>query len=130
MKKNNECSYLRAGVVGLDILPTLKNKLKKNEYIELFGVQVKTTSQRYAVFKKSTTCCVCGIEGKFLAVEKNVPEYMSKNYHLNLYAVDEDGNEVLMTKDHIHPKAKGGKNILSNYQTMCQICNIEKADKV
>ena len=34
-----------------------------------------------------------------------------------------------MTKDHIIPKSKGGKNELSNYQTMCTYCNNEKADK-
>lgn len=130
MKNNKKSKYLRAGIVGLDMLSTLKNKEFKNEYIELFGVRVKTTSQRYAVFKKSVTCCKCGIEGQFLAVEKNIPDDISMNYHFNLYAVDDDGNEVLMTKDHIYPKAKGGKNMLSNYQTMCQKCNIKKADKV
>jgi 5-methylcytosine-specific restriction endonuclease McrA len=128
MNKNN--NYTRVGVVSLGILSTLKNRKKKNEYIELFGVSVKTTSQRYAVFQKNIACCKCGIKGKFLAVEKNVPSHISSNYHFNLYAVDDDGNEVLMTKDHIHPKSKGGKNILDNYQTMCQKCNIEKGNTI
>jgi 5-methylcytosine-specific restriction endonuclease McrA len=33
-----------------------------------------------------------------------------------------------MTKDHIVPKSKGGKDMLSNTQTMCVICNTKKGD--
>ena len=33
-----------------------------------------------------------------------------------------------MTKDHITPKAKGGKDHISNMQTMCSTCNWEKKD--
>jgi uncharacterized protein YqeY len=33
---------------------------------------------------------------------------------------------VIMTKDHIIPRALGGKDILENYQPMCQDCNVEK----
>jgi len=36
------------------------------------------------------------------------------------------GHEVLMTKDHIIPKSKGGKNTLKKYQTMCTHCNCRK----
>jgi 5-methylcytosine-specific restriction endonuclease McrA len=45
----------------------------------------------------------------------------SESFHFNLYAINEDGHEILMTKDHIQPTAKGGKNIVANLQTMC--CN-------
>lgn len=40
--------------------------------------------------------------------------------------IDENGKEVLMTKDHIIPKSKGGANDISNYQTMCKRCNEAK----
>ena len=40
--------------------------------------------------------------------------------------LDENGNEVLMTKDHIWAKANGGKSNLANYQTMCHPCNHAK----
>jgi hypothetical protein len=33
-----------------------------------------------------------------------------------------------MTKDHIHPKAKGGAEKLENFQPMCSPCNSYKAD--
>jgi 5-methylcytosine-specific restriction endonuclease McrA len=48
--------------------------------------------------------------------------------HLNLYAVTETGERVLMTKDHIVPRSRGGANQHENYQTMCIICNQQKAD--
>ena len=34
-----------------------------------------------------------------------------------------------MTKDHILPKSRGGKNHISNMQTMCCRCNSKKGDK-
>jgi 5-methylcytosine-specific restriction endonuclease McrA len=46
-------------------------------------------------------------------------------YHLDLYTED----DFLMTIDHVHPRAKGGKDTLSNYQMMCQPCNTRKGDK-
>jgi len=86
----------------------------------------KRTSQRYVVFSKNTKCVACGIEGTIMALEmwedQKVP-------HLNLYGVTEEGEYILMTKDHIKPKAKKGRNIQQNYQTMCQPCNNRKADK-
>ena len=42
--------------------------------------------------------------------------------HFNLYA-EENARLVLMTKDHILAKSKGGTDELANYQTMCSTCN-------
>ena len=53
-----------------------------------------------------------------------------KSYHLNLYAVDDNGDEILMTKDHIIPRSKGGIDDISNYQTMCRLCNEAKGNKL
>jgi hypothetical protein len=69
----------------------------------------------------------CGLEGSFFALEK-APGQIP--YHLNLYALNAAGEEVLMTRDHIHPQSKGGTESLSNAQTMCQPCNLGKADAV
>ena len=49
------------------------------------------------------------------------------SFHLNLYGIDENGNEVLFTKDHILPKSKGGNDYITNYQTMCERCNKNKS---
>lgn len=117
-----------------DILPILQNissqnRQKDKRYIELDGVQVKTNSQRYAVFQKSTKCVCCGLEACFFASEK-VKYDKTDKYHFNLYGVNEQGEEVLFTKDHIIPVSKGGKNIIENYQTMCATCNQEKQDNI
>jgi 5-methylcytosine-specific restriction endonuclease McrA len=119
--------YLRVGTLPLSYLELFKDKLRKNEYKEFFGVNVKITSQRYKVFKENMKCSKCGLEGSFLAIEKD-SLLKTENYHMNLYAINSDGKEILMTKDHIKPISKGGKNIHSNYQTMCIICNVEKSN--
>jgi len=92
------------------------------------GHPVKLTSSRLRTFAiKGVTCVSCGIVGSFFFKEKKKSDC---NYHLNLYAVDENGNEVLMTKDHILPKSLGGPNHIDNYQTMCTICNNAKGNDV
>ena len=124
----------RVGIISLDILPELEDhKQPKNrktiKYKDIDGYTVKLSSQRYATFKKSLSCAKCGITGSYFAIERpEVPE--NAKYHLNLYAVDETGKEVLMTKDHIIPRSKGGHNNISNYQTMCYRCNTEKGNKI
>ena len=97
-------------------------------YTEYLGHMVKMSSQRYRLFKnKGVKCAHCGIVGEFFALERCVKW---ERPHFNLYAIDADGNEVLMTKDHIIPKSKGGKNRQSNYQVLCCRCNTKKGDSV
>lgn len=93
---------------------------------EFDGYPVKTWSQRYSVFRQNTKCVVCGMEATHYRLERQIG---AKNYHFNLYGM-KDGEEILFTKDHIIPVAKGDKNTMNNYQTMCQICNQEKADQL
>ena len=128
MAKKNQ-KYIRNGIFSIDdVLPFVEfqnDKITK-EYLgsDLILYEVKMGSCRYKCFAKFGTKCVsCGIEGKFFAMER---DYNTDRYHFNLYAVDENEKEILMTKDHIIPKSKGGKNHLSNYQTMCITCNRNK----
>ena len=101
---------------------------EKKTFVDMDGDMIKANSQRYQTFfTKGIKCCRCGIEGRYFAKEKN-PN--ARRYHLNLYAVDQDGEEVMMTKDHIIPVSKGGKNTLENYQTMCRKCNVQKGNKL
>lgn len=94
---------------------------------EYDGEQVKMRSGRYACFKfRGIKCVACGIEGKYFWLER---DRSVDRFHFNLYAVDENGVEVLMTKDHIVPKSKGGRDCAANYQTMCIRCNEKKGDK-
>lgn len=103
-------------------------KDKRHAKVELDGDLIKGNSQRYQTFfTKGTKCVCCGIEGKYFAKEKTQTD---GSYHLNLYAIDKNEQEVLMTKDHIIPKSKGGKDELENYQTMCSICNKAKGNSL
>jgi 5-methylcytosine-specific restriction endonuclease McrA len=96
--------------------------------VKLDGDIIKGNSQRYQTFfTKGIKCTCCGIEGRYFAKEKHIND---KPYHLNLYAIDENGVEVLMTKDHIVPYSKGGKNEITNYQTMCERYNVAKGNRL
>ena len=100
-------------------------------YKHIYGVTVKVVSDRYDVFKKyGTVCPKCGLKASFYGIEKHWTEKEKTPYHLNLYGIDKDGNEILFTKDHIIPKAKGGKNNIDNYQTMCEPCNVAKGNTI
>jgi hypothetical protein len=69
---------------------------------------------------------MCGIEGVVFYKEKHSEK--DTCYHFNLYGYNHNGNEVLMTKDHIFPKSMGGSETLKNMQTMCGPCNYFKGD--
>ena len=144
--KSNLYFQLKIINVGLDIMglirkqiysiDTVREKVKDVLFekdrrlakVDFDGDLVKGNSYRYQTFfTKGCKCVKCGIEGKFFAKER-FPD--NKVYHLNLYAIDQDGNEVLMTKDHIIPKSKGGSSNISNYQTMCRICNKNKGNNL
>lgn len=106
----------------------LFEKDKRNAKVDFDGDLIKGNSQRYQTFfTKGCKCVVCGIEGKYFAKEKFADQ---STYHLNLYAVDDNGDEILMTKDHIMPHSKGGIDDISNYQTMCKLCNEAKGNKL
>lgn len=91
------------------------------------GHRFRPTSGRLVLFRtKGPACVTCDLVGTFFALESVGDE----TPHLNLYGFDGSGGEILMTKDHIHPKSKGGANEQANYQPMCATCNSKKADKV
>lgn len=99
--------------------------------IELDGNTVCVNSDKLVTFKlKGVACVDCELKGEFFVKEKHITKRGGEYFHLNLYAVDESGKEVLMTKDHILPKSSGGHDDISNYQPMCAACNKKKADKI
>lgn len=89
------------------------------------GDLINMTSLKLQTFAKhGVRCKICGCKGSYFAKEK----YPDQPYfHLNLYAL-KDGREVLMTKDHVVPQSKGGRDRLNNYQTLCQECNKKKGN--
>lgn len=131
--KSKQASLERKEIYSIDFIRNTTNDVlfaddKNESLINLDGDIVRGNSQRYQTFfTKGCSCVKCGIEGKYFAKEKH---RNASRYHLNLYAVDNNGREILMTKDHIIPRSKGGKNHVDNYQTMCKICNEEKGNNM
>lgn len=92
------------------------------------GQKVFMGSKRYQNFKAHGLDCVeCGFFGTYFALERHKFQRTDK-YHFNLYGKDKNGNEIMLTKDHIIPKAKGGTDDLTNFQVMCGPCNSKKGD--
>lgn len=112
----------------LAILPinTVMEPMKKGEELLIaHGVTLSLRSSRLLTYLKGISCVHCGIDGSYFAIEK-CKYTLSSKYHLNLYHKSKKDKEVLMTSDHILPKASGGKNTLSNRQPMCTFCNSAK----
>lgn len=78
------------------------------------GTQVHMDSDRYKVFSESTDCKICGLKGTRFSLESC--NQAVNRAHFNLYAVDTDGNETLMTK--------GRFSTDRPHQTTCQTCRI------
>ncbi len=98
-------------------------------YVNFDGDLVDMSNAKYWLFvQKGITCVACGIAGKYFV--KGRIEFQPQQRTLTLYAVDENGKEVLMTKDHIIPRSRGGKNSLENYQVMCCLCNRAKRNLI
>jgi 5-methylcytosine-specific restriction endonuclease McrA len=112
------------------ILSSVELHHTKRDIIVLDGDDIKLGSDRYKTFKvKGIDCVICGAKGKYFAKERDKYNKASLAYHLNLYAVNSKGEEVLMTKDHIIARDKGGPDHIDNYQPMCTVCNAEKSNK-
>jgi len=104
------------------------NPEDKPRTIKFSGVPVFMGSKRYLNFKAhGLTCVECGLTGTYMALEKHKGHRTDK-YHFNLYGKNEKDEEIMLTKDHIVPKAKGGPDKLSNFQVMCLPCNSKKGD--
>lgn len=89
---------------------------------------VNVNSVRLQSFKKNLSCVRCGITGTQFFLQRHAGSKLEIP-HFNLYAKDDEGELVLMTKDHILPASKGGSNAISNMQTMCMVCNTAKGSR-
>ena len=115
----------------------LSNPDKTAHKLQFGGYMVNMFSLRYQTFKQyGCTCVRCGAQGVVMLLEAPIDQHTGpkKNRqwdgvlraHFNMYGVRPDGEYVLMTKDHIRPLSLGGKDTLSNFQTMCSPCNRDK----
>ena len=105
-----------------------------NKRAVLLGQSVRVTGTRLGAFKKNLACAGCERVGERFYVERhrkrNGEAKYGDGWHLNLYSVNPNGTETLMTRDHIVPRSKGGKDKLGNSLTMCTHCNLKKSDKM
>lgn len=125
---NYDKTYIRSKCIPIGkILPHIANRCDAK--LEVFGKSVNVKSLRLQTFQKSNVCVGCGAVGTHFTVDTH--RYSKTvNYHLNMYGFDREGNEVLFTKDHIIPKSRGGKERISNMQTMCVKCNQKKGNNL
>ena len=92
---SNGCPMLRKKTYSIEevlsLVPEYDGIVKRRK-IDFDGDEIYIDSLRYFTFKKDNcTCTSCGLKGSFFAKEKFPND---KRYHLNLYAIDKDGNEV------------------------------------
>lgn len=75
---------------------------------------------KFKLFKtKGLDCLHCKAKGYVFIIFKN-----GKNYYTNLYT----SNGILITKDHIVPKSRGGATSIKNLQPLCIKCNMTKSN--
>lgn len=96
--------YNRIGILdSAKVLDSSENLIKFKTHI------LSLESTRIQLIKHKPFCQACGDTLKYFAVEKHVDK-TARRYHINAYT----DNEVMLTRDHIIPKSKGGNNHLSN----------------
>lgn len=79
---------------------------------------------------KGPKCASCKTVGNLYALQRGINDMVNRDYHINLWSRQGPHSFMLMTRDHIIPKARGGSDLLSNSQCMCAYCNFRKSDKM
>lgn len=96
---------------------------------------MRVSGTRLQTFASHPLCCSnpdCGLVATHFALERStLPAHtggkVPVNYHLNLYGLDAQGKEVLITHDHTLARGLGGLDELSNTTPMCLPCNARKS---
>jgi HNH endonuclease len=128
--------YIRHGVcTPEEVLPLVKEHYGSSLPRPTFhGFKVGVSSLRMKTFQHDgLTCRGCGLVASFFAVEDfhtawaaSAGAAKASQPHLNLYGINDKGEEVLFTHDHVLARALGGADNLNNVQTMCSPCNNKK----
>ncbi len=121
--------YLRHSTMTIEEFMSLAKSGGKKTIVD--DKKINLESLRLKTFvEKGTACVSCGAKATYAAIERDkIRNEALESWHINLYATLESGKDVLMTKDHIVPKSKGGRDTLENMQTMCSRCNSKKGSK-
>jgi 5-methylcytosine-specific restriction endonuclease McrA len=124
-----ELGIERLAIYDMDDIMPLIGKHDKVSFETKRGKFVaRLNSLKLRVFKeKGHKCVACPLTGSHFVLERlsNTPPGIA---YLNLYAPSGNNNLTLMTRDHIIPVSKGGKDTMENSQTMCFPCNLEKGN--
>ncbi len=123
--------YVRLGKYEIDEVLThvSLNPEDKPKNIRFNNHRIFMGSKRYQNFKAHGNVCIeCGLTGSYFYLERHKKQLTGK-FHFNMYGLNASGEEVMLTKDHIVPKAKGGSDDIVNFQVMCSPCNSKKGDK-
>lgn len=96
------------------------------------GITVTMKSDRYDnFFINGTDCAECGLKGQYFWLETfKRGKDRANMWHFNLYGINDEGKERMLTKDHVFPKSAGGSDSISNYQVLCERCNSKKSNKI
>ena len=116
--------FLDSNNINVNTIHKKRIKTKALIQTDIGTIEMKGTSLRYLCFMESLKCH-CGLEGNVVFIEKFPKD---PHPHANLYHRRKDGSLMLMTKDHILPKSRGGSNCINNLQTMCSACNEKKGN--
>lgn len=106
-----------SGKLSIEPILDLIRSDKPYAYVE--DIRVKTGGVRLETFAtKGVDCISCSLKGEFFRIEDN-----TSGAHLNLYAINPHGQEVLMTRKLLVPRSQGGPDEVGNMNTMCTHCN-------
>lgn len=120
--------YERIGTLSIDevffhIQSSLEEKRTIRVNIQNYFVKINSL-RLLTFFHTGVNCPCCDNTASFFAVERMSGS--QDHYHLNLYGLNEKGEEILFTHDHIVARSLGGKDNLTNTETMCGPCNWKK----
>lgn len=128
IKQYKSQEYERVALLPItEVLPHILNNINNTKKAKVLfqGYLVNVTSTRLKTFALTgIDCHCCGIQSAYFAIERS--KGTSGGYHLNLWAKDKDGNEILMTHDHITARSMGGLDDNTNTETLCGPCNWSK----
>lgn len=89
---------------------------------------VKGSGLRLECLRLNQQCVWCGLKGNVWLLQQSEQD----NPHLNLFHIGQKNNAglIMMTRDHVRPLSRGGKDEIDNLQTLCSTCNQAKASKL
>jgi hypothetical protein len=121
--------YHREAIIPYEKMFEVNATTEIDEKVILGGHSVRFSS-RVHLLVTTPFCCECHLPLEYFAIETTFSRYDkrgSKMFHINGYGL-KNGEEIMLTRDHIIPISKLPREIPNNYQTLCRLCNVRKAN--